>query len=325
MKAQNYIFKGQFFVPIKDYFAVQNAIEKFLFSKGFRRVDLAPHIQNFGSISFDNDYMMNPPISSFSKFLKSLGFITDEGMKWEAYKKRLKTMRMELPRTIDVTVYPMKRNEVEGILVEILCKPAIYFLKSQLSQNLFVSKDNYSFIFAENTEFIKNLARGIGGTIADEPKPLDIFVETKTTEQLESLGFKNIAKMLKDGRQKIETGDSGGLDDLRGAIENFFYAVVQRLGETPKSLDKLEENIQAIKKLGYFDENIDRLIKQIMQKGGVYTFLSNVKTHPRKDVDLFTSRVCFDTAEIIMQYVLDRVILYKISTENKKMLTEEHL
>jgi hypothetical protein len=179
-----------------------------------------------------------------------------------------------------------------------------------------ISEEEYSFIATENKLFLEKISKALNGYIIDDPKPLKLYIDSKVIEKLRYFGFEKVAEIMRNGKKKIELGDSSGLDDLRGAIENFLFFLTYKLGIDQYPLHKLEDNISSLKKSGYIDEGTERLIQSVLHKG-VYIFISNEKTHQRKDVDLFTSRLCFNLVEVVFDYLIERIIRFNMKNVKK--------
>jgi len=323
MRAENFVFKIKFFMNSKELNKIRDSLISFLQSEGYSYANPISSFYNFLSITF----MLNtPPISTpFNLRLKRIfGFIDNQKLKQEIYFKTISKIRSDMPYEINIFIYLGKWKDFDGMIVEVLSKPVIYFKITQLlySPNL-VSSEEYSFISTENKIFLEKIAKAVHGYIIEAPKPLNFYIETEVTEKLKSFGFEKAAEIMRKGKEKIELGDSGGLDDLRGAIENFLYHLISKLGDEPFPLHESEKNISLLKNFGYIDENIERVIKKILH-GGIYSFISNVKTHPRKDVDLFTSRLCFNIVEETFNYLIERVWRFKIKNKTDQNDTKNN-
>jgi hypothetical protein len=311
MRAENFVFKIKFFAYSKNLEKIRKGLVTFLENEGYSYVNPISSLYNFLSMTFMlNTLSISPPITL--KLKKIIGLLDDKRLKQEIYFQTISKLRDDVPYEINIFMYFGKWKESDGIIVEVISKPAIYFKITQLlySPNL-VSKEKYSFIDTENRIFLEKIAKAIHGYVIENPKPLNFYIENELIEKLKFFGFEKVAEILKKGKEKIELGDSSGLDELRGAIENFLHDIIIKLGATPNELHECEKNISLLKNLGFINEEIERLIRSVLYKG-VYVFLSDVKTHHREDVDLFTSRLCFELSEVVFNYLIERVVRYKV-------------
>lgn len=310
MKAENFVFKGKFFINSKELEKIKNALIDLLRGEGYMYVSPISFFHNFLSMTF---CLKLPEISTpiSLRFKQLLGIKSKSETSTEVYFKQLAKTKDSVPSEIDISVYFGKINDTDGIIVEVVSKPVIWFKITQLLVAKQISQEEYSFVSVENKQFIEKISRALNGYFIENPKPLDAYISSEILEKLISFGFPKISEMIRKGKEKIELGNSSGLDELRGAIENFLYQFILKINEKPEPLDKPERNIQLIKNLRYIDDDIKRLIESILFKG-VYSFLSNVVTHPRKEVDIFTSRLCFDITEDVFDYLIERIIKYKI-------------
>lgn len=321
MDPENYVFRGKFFLLTKELEGCKNFIVNFLNDEGFVKISRTMNLYEFFSMTFNRiPPKLTPSIGLRIK--KTLGFINQEEFNIEKRFVELSRMRDELPFEVDVSFHIGKYKDMEGTFFELLSKPAIYFKIAQLHFTKNISKEKYSFIKIENTSFITKFAKALHGIVIEEPMALKQYVTSEVIDKLNSYGFENVSKIIKDGKTKIELGDSSGLDDLRGAIDNFAHDIILKLDKKPFNLDDPERNIALLKSLGYLNNDIERMLLAILHKG-VYVFLSNTKTHSRKDIDIFTSRLCFNVTETIFDDLIERVIHYKTKVVEQDSLEKQ--
>ena len=208
------------------------------------------------------------------------------------------------------SLYLEKYNGKDAVAVEVISKSCMYFKMAQMNARGSVSEETASLINVENKIFIENIARAVHGFLSDPPKALEIEIQTPATQLLLTFGFEKVVKMLLAGRREIEMGNSSGLDELRGAIENFLYMMVEKIGEPPAELHNPERNISKLGVAGYLDKEMESLIRTVLFNQ-VYGFISDKKTHKRLDLDLLTSRLLFDLSESSMIFLSDRILKYK--------------
>jgi len=319
MNPENFVFKGKFFVYSKEIGYIRSTLTDFLYSEGFSLEGGHPLVYPFLSLVFIRFHPESSSAPLLLRVKKSLRLISDEEFRQELYFHSLLTTRDDVPFEVALDLYTGKFKGYEGTIIEVISKPAVYFKITQrnFSPN-FISKEKYSFIKIENEHFIKRIVNAVGGYLTEEPKPLEVYIHSSTIEKLKSFRFEEVAKLLENGKKKVEIGNSDGLDDLRAAIEQFFRDLMIKLNEKAERADKWEKDLKQLNTLGYLDEDTERVIRSTLYNG-VYSFLSNVRTHPpRKEVDLFTSRLLFNLTEDVFDYLIERIIKFKIKTNTEK-------
>ncbi len=319
MLADSLIVKGKVFVnlPFREYRKLKDAIIEFMKAEGYDFISPFSLFHEFLSLTFTLRFPNEVPISLRIK--KFLNIIDHTKFREKVYFYYLLRVRNDVPFELTILLYPGKMKRKDGIILEITAKPTIYFKLTQLhTKTKLISEEDYSFIIFENKEFIKKIARSIGGYIVEEPKPLLEYVKSEVSEKLRKFEFDRLAKILEESKAKIETGKiKEGMDDLRGFIENFFFELVSRTGEKPKSRDQPEKNLEILEKVGYISGEIKGLIYSSLING-VYRKILSEKHHKRESSDLFTARLCVKIVENVVDILLELVYHYKIKIRNNE-------
>jgi len=311
MLAENFVVKGTFFqAKLKDedikisFDRLKNMLIENLRSKGY---------VYDGPISFMYNYLeMNftliIPDEKKSLFKKRL----DSSV---IYFKNLKTTRNDVPWIVKIYLYYGKFRENEGIFIEITSEPAIFYKIVQIKSDIPVDEKEYSFIVYTNKEFVEGIAKSLACVSVKDPKPLMEYIKTEVSEKLKSFNFDKIANLIENGRREIELGRTPyGLDDLRAAIENFLFEIIKRLEENPHPLDKPEKNIELLESIGYLDGKTKGLIIKMLYNG-IYIILSDKTIHKREPVNLFDARLYFNLTEQTFDYLLEKILRYKIKVK----------
>jgi len=311
MLAENFVVKGMFFQPKPKDEDFKNSLDRV-------KNMLIEYLQSKG-------YLYRGPISFSYKYLEiSFSFITfpDEQKGFfkkrldssEIYFKNLRETRNDVPWEVKIYLSPGKFKENEGVVIEATSKPAIFYKIVQMKQDIPVDESDYSFIIYTNKEFLEGIAKSLGCFSVKDPKPLVEYIRTQVSEKLKTFGFDKVANLMEKGRKEIELGRTQyGLDDLRASIENFFFELVKKLEGKPHPLHQPENNIALLESMGYLDGKTKGLIITTQYKQ-IYKILSEI-IHKRESASLFDARLYFNLTEQIFDYLLEKIIRYKIKVK----------
>ena len=147
-----------------------------------------------------------------------------------------------------------------------------------------------------------------------KPKVIVDYVQTEVSKKLIHHDFKKISKLLNEGKTNLELGkDSVG--QLLGVIENFLFDLVSRLTDKPAQLHQPEKNIDKLEGLGYINNEICGTIQSTLYHG-IYRKLKD-KDHKKEEIEYFDLALYYKITENVIDYLIDRVIKYKIKTSKK--------
>jgi len=104
-----------------------------------------------------------------------------------------------------------------------------------------------------------------------------------------------------------------GLTDLRTAIEFFLFDLITKIGDTPRSQDKVAANITKLQQLGYLNGQMEGLLTQTLVNG-VWVKLLDDAVHGRKSFSLFDSRFFFNLSEDTFDFLIEKVLRYNIKS-----------
>lgn len=166
---------------------------------------------------------------------------------------------------------------------------------------------DYSDIIENNRHFINEVMLSIGAKVLEEPKTIAEYTITPTIEKLEKFGFNKIVKLLKQGKTKIEKGNTeDGLTDLREALKDFASEAVRRTGGKPKN--SIPKDLNALKELGYIDKWMHEVINNFIYKW-IYRYLSAKPVHRRERISFDDAQFLFSVSEEIMSYLSEKIML----------------
>ncbi|MDD3421029.1 MAG: hypothetical protein PHS47_01855 [Methanocellales archaeon] len=320
---ENLIVKGKYFIPVKveQIGALKATLREYLDKKGYEPEDTRSLFFNdrFLTLNFRLSFgSLEEPFKL--KLRKILGFLSEEEIQNKLYFKKLETTRRELPFKIDICLSLQKVNETEGIVIEIMSKPVAYYHITQhitqMNKDLYLDKTDYSLIKHENTEFIKELMASIHARCLSEPALLSSYIQTEISQKLVSYKFDKIAQLLDEGKKRLEIGENA-VGNLIGVIENFLVELIKRLDIKPAGLHQPEKNIQKLKDCGFLSDKTEGTIQSSLFHS-VYRKLKDID-HKKEDIDYFDLVLYYGITESIIDYLLDKVIKYKIKITQYKI------
>lgn len=318
MEAENFVVKGKFFIPksentdlLKLFNTLQNAIIEYMRSKGYVYSGPVSFFYNYSELEFH----LNLPeeISFADRFRKILN---RDKYNWNKYSKNLIKTRDDMPWRVKIYLYFGKFKENEGIILEIISEPAIFYKIVQLKKDPNVERSDYTYIIYTNREFVEGIAKSIHAFTIKEPTPLSNYIKIVVSNKLRKFGFLEESNLLEKGRKRIESGDiENGLMDLRAAMEKFFFNLVQSKTELePAPQDKIKANIEKLEKAEYLEGEIKGFL--IKLSNSLYSILSDQPAHKREPIkeqySLFEARLFFNLVENIFEYLVEKIARYNI-------------
>ena len=327
MSVKNLIVKGKFFRWVsegqtdpkkisQEMDNIKSVFVTYFENAGYYQKSLYSELYNYANFEFELNNIFIPPENAASnkgllKFFKFKKEVT--------YFEKLRNLTPGAPTRINLNIIPGLYKDQSVIFIEVISEPAIIRQYQQLQIRRSLNQDDIDLIIYENEQSIERFRKACLLTTIDQPSPLGSFFKTEITEKLKIFGFEEISKLLDNGREDIEKGNTeDGLVDLRTAIERFFVMIIESKGQKAAPQKDVNKNIDKLQGFGYIDEQSQELLIKLCYNG-LYTTLSQV-THDRVSRDLFDSRFQFNIAEQIFDYVLERVIKFKlisIPTKNK--------
>jgi len=326
MEAENFVVKGKFMVIRPENIETRKLLNKIkdiiienLLSKGYIYKGPISFMYNYFELEFLFDQTLEMPLHY--KLLKLLPIYDENKYKIECYLKDLERKREDIPWRIKIYLYLGEFRGKNGIILEIISEPAIFYQIVQLGRNPNISRNKYSYIIYTNSEFIEGVAKSIHAITIENPKPLSHYIKTNVSTKLKEFGFLEEAKLIEKGRSRIEIGDiENGLMDLRNAMERFFFNIIKKTGFEPAHKYKIKKNIEKLENLGYLSGEIKGFI--IKMTDHLYSILSEQPAHEREPVkkqhNLFDARLFFDLIENIFDYLIEKIIRYNIRNHQKE-------
>jgi hypothetical protein len=312
IRAENLIVEGKCFVPFKTdsngINALKRLIAEFMDSRLYHPNEggnvLFP--SRFLSLSFSMELGQRGAHLS-DKIKKNVGLISKFDADFRAFARALSSTRDELPYTVTFRIASHETENHEGLAITIRSEPVLLFKMRNLNMRPKIDEFDYSDIISHSKKFINDAMLGIGAVILEKPSAIAEFTTTPTLEKLEKFGLVNVVNLLKQGRTKVQRGDTeDGLTDLRESIALFVRELVEKTGERPT--DKVSQNLASLKELGYMDKWSHEVIHSFLYEW-LYAYLSAKPVHRRE-------RICFDDAEFlyvvtedIMSYLCEKVFL----------------
>jgi len=312
IRVENLIVEGKCFIPssidLKSIDGLKNLLTEFMSRAGYEPQDLTTIFfrDRFLTTSF---YLISPfrEIPLTLKIKKSLGLVSEEEINWRKYSNALTRTRDDVSFKVNFSIIPSKQKDREGFIIAIRSEPAILFKIRSLGKKPSLDEFDYSNIIESNRHFIEEVMRGVGAIILEKPKAIAEYTRTPTLEKLEKFGFDKIAKLLGQGRIKIERGDTeDGLTDLREALKDFISESVRRRGGEPKN--SIPKDLDTLKELGYIDKCMYEVIRNFLYEW-IYSYLSAKPVHRRERINVDDAKFLFSISEEIMSYLLEKILL----------------
>ncbi|KPV61927.1 MAG: hypothetical protein AOA66_1600 [Candidatus Bathyarchaeota archaeon BA2] len=238
---------------------------------------------------------------------KALGVIDEDEVYWQRFSKSLRRTRDDVPFKVTFSIIPSKLQDKEGFITTIRSEPVILFKMRNLGMRLSLDEFDYSNIIENSKQFINEIMLGIGAKVLEKAKAIAEYTKTPTLEKLEKFGFKKIASLLRQGKIKIERGDTeDGLTNLREALRDFVSEAVRIRGGEPKS--SITKDLDVLKELGYIDKWMYEVTHDFLYKW-IYRYLSAKPVHRRERINFDDAKFLFSVSEEIMSYLLEKIIL----------------
>ena len=312
LRVENIVFEGRCFLPVgtdvNNLSKVKSTITDFMRMKRYVPEDPLTLLFQDRFLSMSFFLHLHPgKRSTVLKIKKALGLLSEGEFRRERYYEQLKLVRDDYPFKVTFNIIPGKRKGIDGFEIYITSEPAILYKIRQLGIKVDPDEFLYSSIAVTNKQFIRDVMRAIGSIVISEPRALSEIVTTPLIGKLKEIELKDIARLLKSGRIKMERGDiEDGLTDLRASIQIFFEHAVERIGKKPSKY--LKENLKKLEKetiiYGYEYKLINNIIYEWL-----YDYLSHVPVHQREKIKLSTARLLFSLSEKCIEYMIERVFL----------------
>jgi hypothetical protein len=315
VRIENLVVQGKCFVPSivkpETVASIKDKIISFMTRKSFDCIGpaMATSEDTFLAMNFSPQF--HPEDAPLSlKVKRRLHIAGEESVSLARHLRNLYRIRDDYPFLVGVCLVIGEIDHEKGFVMNIRSQPAIALKMIQLHSRKVLDEFEYSCVIDTNRQFIKEMMLGLGGRIIDEPKAVAEYIKTPVIEKLEKLGFDRVADLLKNGALKMERGDiEDGLTDLRESIEKFCQSLVGKIGAESKK--KLRDNLNILRQNANIEEKMIELLQNVLY-GWLYTYLSDVPVHQRKKINLIDARFLFSIVEGNIDYLLDRLILYRI-------------
>lgn len=322
---ENLVVKGKYFFPAKaeQIGALKNTLQEYLAKKMYEPEDTR-------DLFFQDRFLTANYRLFFGrletpwrfKWRKALGFMTDDEVHTKLYFEKLGSKRREIPFDIKLCLSFQKVNDIDGVVIDITSIPAVYYHITQMNKNLHLDITDYSLIKHENTEFIKEIMASIHARVLSEPKLLSDYIRNEISQKLLNYKFEKVSKLLDEGKRKIEMGENS-VGDLLGVIENFLVELVTRLNVKPAGLHEPEKNISKLKSAGFLNDRTEGTIQSSLFHA-VYRKLKDID-HKKEEIDYFDLMLYYGITESIIDYLLDKVVKYKIKSLPEKVEKSQEL
>lgn len=312
IRVENLIVEGKCFIQSsiepQNIDGLKSLLMEFMSRKGY-------YPEDFRTIFFRDRFLtmkfyLEPAFKKIPlilKMKKAFGLVDEEEIQWQKYSYALKRTRNDMPFEISLSLIPSKLKDKEGFAITIRSEPVILFKIRSLGERPVFDEFDYSNIVDTNRDFIEEIMRATGAVILEKPRAIAEYTKTPTLEKLEKFGFDGIAKLIREGKIKIERGNTeDGLTDLREALKDFVSESVRKIGGEPKN--SIPKDLGTLKELGYINKWMYEVIYNFLYEW-IYSYLSAKPVHGRERINFDDSKFLFSISEEIINYLLEKIML----------------
>lgn len=321
--AETLIARGKYYLPVEfeKIPIVKRMLLSYLHNRNYEVLDLnqffyeSSYLTMTFHLSFEN---VKPPLQM--KIKQAIGMIDDLEVKTQLYFNYLRAKRIEIPFKVTITIAVDFIDNKPAITLEVISIPIAYYRITQLNKKMIIDRSDFSRIKFENIQFIKETMAAIQASPLEEPKMLsDNMLKNETINKLHHYKFEKIAKLLQEGRRKLECGEDA-VSEIFGVIENFLFEVVMRLSLKPSGRENPERQISILMSKGYLSKEAGGTIQSILING-VYSKLKSID-HPKNPIDYFDLSFYYTITEDTIDYLIEKVVKYKLKAPKEVELSQ---
>jgi len=311
IKPENLIVSGKGFFELEvkneNVSYLQKIINEYMNNANYISTSLRnAYLNKFLTLTYQYSLSdKNLPVTTEIK--KGLGLLNEDEYYQKKVFKSLEYGRNEYPFEVDFEINAGSYNNKKGFIILISSQPVFLYKVRVLGYPYKINEFTYNDILTSNKNFIRKSITALGGVIIESPKAIAEYHETSTMERLKNIKFNKVASILKEGELKIKRGDTtDGLTDIRESINLFISNLLEKINEKPSN--KIHDDLNKLKELGYIDHWMYELIENILYKW-LYAYLSAKPVHKREKINYDDSMFIFHFTELLMEYLLDKVVL----------------
>ena len=316
-RAENLTVTGKCFLPTKLEDKIiprlKFAISEYMLKSGYIRQDVInPFLDDpYLCLKFmlgAGDY----GVSFRLRLLRRFNLISKSKYNTELYFSYLRTKVDDVPFEVTFIITPPEYKEKEGVGIEIISKPAISFKINQLHANFPYDEFKYSKILASNIEFIYEIMKALNSNITENPAVISDYskemYKLPIIYELEKYGFHKVAKIFKEGLNKLKNGKvKDSLDELRAVIEIFTKEIADKKGDKNYPQDKIKNNIEVLKTANILNDEMSGILISVYYNN-LYSYISDNVSHKRNELVIRDGEFIFSLVEDYIKYIIKKAV-----------------
>lgn len=188
-----------------------------------------------------------------------------------------------------------------GILVEVECRPAMWFRISQFHEKNF-TQNQVQEALLECRLFVKQVMSSVKGKEVEPVSVYPIIQRTEIKSRLLNLGLKRIVKLLDKAEKLIvQNNFTDSLKSSRTAFEKMIDWQMKKRGL--KKTNNYKNDLERLRSKGYLDSETTKLLQ------GCYRCLSNIGVHEKGEVEpgIYEAQMGYGITLIILQYFTNKL------------------
>lgn len=216
----------------------------------------------------------------------------------EHYKKRLEDVRSGVAIHFSITAVEHLNN---GILVEVECRPALWFKLTQFRETSFTENDVQEALL-ECRSFVKKAMSSFKGKEVEPVSVYPIIQRTEIKSRLLNLGLRKVVNQLdKADKHIIQNNFTESLKSSRTAFEKMIDWEMNKRGL--EKTNNYKNDLERLKSKGYLDPETTKLIQTY------YRCLSNIAVHEKGEVEpgIYEAQMGYGITLIMLQYFTNKL------------------
>jgi len=213
------------------------------------------------------------------------------------WNKCVRTVRPGTPVSMIITTIEHNGN---NILIEIECRPAMWFRISNFGETRFRENQVQEALFECKT-FVKEVMSIFGGKEIEPVSVYPIIPRTEIKSRLVNLGLKKVVNLLdRAERHIVQNNFEASLTSSRTAFEKMVDWEMNKRGLEKTS--NYKNDLERLRSRGHLDVETTKLLQSY------YHCLSNIGVHERgAPVGIFEAQMGYGTTLIMLQYFANKL------------------
>lgn len=275
--------RGKYKIPETDFNVVKRTVTKTLHSEGwivFQKIGESITLMRLGGSSSSTMSMMEK--------------MKENKKEWEKY---LRSIRRGLAIWLSMTTV---EHYNDSILVEVECRPAMWFLISQGGEISFMENEVQEALL-ECKNFVKQVMSIFKGKEIEPVSVYPIIPRIEIKSRLLNLGLKNIVNLLdRAERHIVQNNFEASLTSSRTAFEKMINWQMKKRGLEKTS--NYRNDLDRLRSRGHLDKETAELLKSY------YRCLSNIGVHEKGiPAGIFEAQMGYGTTLIMLQYFANKL------------------